>query len=193
MPIFSVALGIETPLVLDEYTMKNWEAWAFCLLWKMIGHELSSRKSKQEEHKEKPLKTKQWFVPKVSKNNFEGIVSLQLEVVSRSPSKRDDDVVTVVDMHHSSFDHDDSLEDMPSLVDVFSIAKEISKLLLRVTLFLLRSKLLLRVLLFLLQWIIVRVLCLHKLKLFTTLLLRRCWCCCCDCGCASYFGFLSWW
>jgi len=45
------------------------------------------------------IKTKQWFVSKVStKNNCEDVVFSQHEVVSQSSSKRDVDVVATLDV-----------------------------------------------------------------------------------------------
>ena len=64
-------------------------------------------------------------VPKILENNCEGDVSSQHENVSQSLSKRDVDVATPdVDVHHTlGFDHDDSFEGMPSLVNVSSVVE----------------------------------------------------------------------
>jgi len=72
----------------------------------------------------KKLITKQWFVLKVLVNNREGNVTSQHVTVSKSPPKGDANfVVAIVDVHHTlDSDHNDSLEDMPSLVDVALVA-----------------------------------------------------------------------
>jgi len=62
----------------------------------MIGIEISSYRSKQEEYSETNLKSKLRFVPKVLKNICESVVSSKEEVISQPPSKKDVDIVTTL-------------------------------------------------------------------------------------------------
>ena len=62
---------------------------------------------------------------KVSMNNCKDVVSSEHKVVSQSPSKRDINIdAATIDVHHVSGSHlDDSLEGMPSLINVSPIAE----------------------------------------------------------------------